>query len=83
MAPLARGRIVGVEVITMNTAITADSVSLDASQLENAIECERMAMIHADGDEARRYHFQRMRELIAKRTPETIERMERIQGLRA
>lgn len=64
----------------MNAA--TDVGSLSPSQLENAIEAERLAMTYAQGQECRRYHFQRMRSLIAQRTPETIERMERERGLR-
>lgn len=66
----------------MNTAVETTG-SLSPSQLENAIEAERLAVIYAQGEHCRRFHFQRMRELIAKRTPATIERMERERGLRA
>ena len=75
LAPLARG-----ESEKMNTAVETTG-SLSPSQLENAIEAERLAVIYAQGQECRRY--QCMRALIAKRTPETVERMERERGLRA
>lgn len=65
-----------------NNHANGGQASLSASDLENLIEGERLAMIYAQGVDCRRYHFQRMRALIAQRTPETIERMERERGLR-
>lgn len=75
----------------MNTAVDnnaannhTDNVraSVSPSDLENLIEGERLAVVYAQGEHCRRYHFQRMRALIAQRTTDTIERMERAKGLR-
>lgn len=75
----------------MNTAIDAaishnlakpGQASYSPSELENLIEAESLALIYAQGSDCKRFHFQRMRSLIALRSPATIERMERERGLR-
>lgn len=51
------------------------------AELEAAIVRERDLMIFAQTRESRVEHWQKMCALIAQRSPETIERMEKEQGL--
>lgn len=58
------------------------AAALTPSELENLIECWRTIGTLEPDLERKRDAFARMSELIAKRTPGTIERMERERGLR-
>lgn len=56
---------------------------MNADDLEKLIESYCFIGTHAVERTQRQLAFARMRELIAQRSPETIERMERARGLRA
>lgn len=58
------------------------AASLTPSDLENLIEIYRLLGTLEPDLERKRDAFARMSELIAKRTPATIESMERERGLR-
>lgn len=75
----------------MNTAIDAatalnqsknSQASISAHDLENLIEMWRAVLVHEPDREKKRYAEARMRELIAQRSKQTVERMERERGLR-
>lgn len=52
------------------------------SELENLIECYRVIGTHEPDGELRREAFKRMGELIKCRSPQRVEEMEIISGLR-
>jgi len=69
----------------MNTAADSAATALlqDDAYLERRIECARICMMEAKDDGSRRDHAERMRCLIAQRSPAQISRMEaKIEGLR-
>lgn len=77
----------------MNTAFDAhagreqpvaesSAAALTPTELENLIECWRLIGVLDPDREWKRYAFERMRQLIAMRSSETIARMEAQKGLR-
>lgn len=77
----------------MNTAFDASAgcgqpvaessaVALTPTELENLIECWRLIGVRDPDRDWKRYAFERMRQLIAMRSPETVSRMEVQKGLR-
>ena len=57
------------------------AVTDDERDLEHRIEAATLAMLSAPNATARRGYFERMRALIARRSPEMVARMEAGAGL--